>query len=431
MSSRSAGLILNHFFPRLPTEYVESRAFAIRPSCPAERAACRNGSISSFRLTIRRGVRNSDGTRPSRRRQRSWYGSSISVRPSTWSRSKRYSFSGTSSWAASIPWTRRNRRMRSWNGRGLPSVSTATTSPSRRNSAAGRDFAIATISGKLSVTSLSRRENMRTALPRRWIWMRAPSSLYSIAVWPPCSRRTSSRSSAISASIGFMGARSRRPRDRRPGAPSKRAISATRPRSPRNMCAVRTESASTPAASAMPSSMTPSFTPILISPKTFRSRTSRSPSDARPRRDSSRRRRALVESAPRASAIWPNRWVTSRIVSGRGTKVACFVPAKEVEDHEGPDHQGPADDLHDAERLIREEVEGGQDAPEGGRRQDRSRPHRPDRPEGIEEQDGEHADRARGEEEQVGQDVGRDRQGRAAERDEHREGDRAEDQLDL
>src|SRR5207248_113205 len=213
MSSRSAGLIVNHFFPRLPTEYVESRAFAIRPSCPAERAACRNGSISSFRLTIRRGVRNSDGTRPSRRRQRSWYGSSISVRPSTWSRSKRYSFSGISSWAASIPWTRRNRRMGSWNGRGLPSVSTATTSPSRRNSAAGRDFAIATISGKLSVTSLSRREKMRTALPRRWIWMRAPSSLYSIAVWPPCSRRTSSRSSAISASSGFLGGRSRRPGD--------------------------------------------------------------------------------------------------------------------------------------------------------------------------------------------------------------------------
>src|SRR5439155_585489 len=91
--------------------------------------------------------------------------------------------------------------MRSWNGRGLPSASTATTSPSSRNSEAGRVFAIATISGKLSVTSLSRREKMRTTSPLRWIWMRAPSSLYSMAVWPPCSWRTSSRSSAISASL--------------------------------------------------------------------------------------------------------------------------------------------------------------------------------------------------------------------------------------
>src|SRR5438552_1399530 len=66
LDQRSAGLILNHFFPRLPTEYVESSAFAMRPSWPATRAAWRNGSISCLCVTILRAVRYSDGTRRSR-----------------------------------------------------------------------------------------------------------------------------------------------------------------------------------------------------------------------------------------------------------------------------------------------------------------------------------------------------------------------------
>ena len=143
---------------------------------------------------------------------------------------------------------------------------------------------------------------------------------------PPCTASTSSRSSAISASIGFIGARRRKPRTRRPSAPSKSAIAAIIPRSPRNMWAVRTVSRSTPDASAIPSSITPSFTPIRISPNTFFKSTSRSPSDARPRRDSRSRRRTLVESAPWASAICANVCETSRMLRVRGTRVACFVP---------------------------------------------------------------------------------------------------------
>src|SRR2546422_2023243 len=144
----------------------------------------------------------------------------------------------------------------------------------------------------------------------------------------PCTASTSSRSSAIPASIGFIGARMRKPRERNPSAPSESAISAIIPRSPRNMWAVRTVSRSTPDASAIPSSMTPSFTPIRISPNTFFKSTSRSPSDARPRRDSKNRRRTLVESGPWASAIRANVCETSKMLKDCGTRLACFVLPK-------------------------------------------------------------------------------------------------------
>src|SRR5207245_2611961 len=280
---------------------------------------------------------------------------------------------------------------------------------------------IATISGRLEVTSLSRRLKTRTASPFRWIWIRAPSSLYSIAVSPPCSARTSSRSSAISASIGFIGARRRRPRDRSASAPSNKAISATNPRSPRNIWAVRTASGSTPAASAIPSSITPSFTPIRISPKTFFRRTSRSSCEARPRSDSSSRRRALVESAPWASAICAKALETSRIVSDRGTNVTCFVPSSAFLSVAHPTFSARASDSAKirpmtrctagaTSSLRREHVQGEEDSPQRRGRQDGARTHRTDRSERVKEEDGEDADRTEGEEDQDREDAQRDRE---------------------
>src|SRR2546425_5916120 len=480
---------------------------------------------------MRRAVSNSAGTSRSRISHRSRYGASISVRPSRWSTSKRYSFSGISSAADSMPCTRRKRRMRSWNGSGLPSRSTATTSPSSRNSDAGNPFAIVTISGRLDVTSLSRRLKIFTTSPFRWIWIREPSSLYSIAVMPPCTASTSSRSSAISASIGFIGARRRKPRERNPSAPSKSAISPIIPRSPRNMWAVRTVSRSTPDASAIPSSITPSFTPIRISPNTFFKTTSRSPSDARPRRDSKRRRRPLVESGPWASAISANVRETSKMLKDRGTRLACFVPpralwsvahptfrarasdsakmrptirwtagatsslrrdrkmprgarasgavsswpraaasaprvgqrtyrprssasrrirtirqsgfqgfaaslrlrrpAENVERDEGADHEGAAEHLDRAQGLRREHVKGNEDPPQGGGREDGSRPHRSDGPKCIEEKDGEDSHRAEREEDQRWKDIERDRERGASDGDDPGEHRGADQELDL
>ena len=64
-----------------------------------------------------------------------------------------------------------------------------TTSPSRMNGAPTSSCrAVSTTSGRLRVTSESRRVQIDTRSPSRWSWMRAPSYLYSSAEVPAVSR---------------------------------------------------------------------------------------------------------------------------------------------------------------------------------------------------------------------------------------------------
>ncbi len=149
--------------------------------------------------------------------------------------------SGSSAAAASTPRTRRKRRISSWNGSGRPVASRATTSPSRMNGAPPRSRrAMATMSGRLRVTSDMRRLQIATRSPSRWSWMRAPSYLYSSAEAPPWAASASSTSPAISASIGSSGTNTRGAAAASASAPCPSASAATVVRSPVTSAARRT-----------------------------------------------------------------------------------------------------------------------------------------------------------------------------------------------
>jgi len=147
----------------------------------------------------------------------------------------------------------------------------AITSPSKMISPPPtRWLTSSTTSGTLSVTSESLRLKTRVSLSLRWIWIRAPSYLYSNAVSPPCTSMASAASSVMLASIGFSGTNRLALILVSPSSPCDRATSATLPRSPVIIRARRTTPRGASPASAMASSITPSLAPILISPKMIR-----------------------------------------------------------------------------------------------------------------------------------------------------------------
>ena len=174
----------------------------------------------------------------------------------------------------------------------------------------------AATSGRLAVTSESRRVQMATRSPSRWSWMRAPSYLNSSALRPPWARRTSPKSPAISASIGKSGTKTRGSVRASAWDPPSRASVATRDKSPRNRAARRTVARSAPTASAMASSTRPSETPLRISPTTMRPRISRSCGLARAASAASRSSRARRAPAPEVAATSANALATSPSVSG-------------------------------------------------------------------------------------------------------------------
>ena len=124
---------------------------------------------------------------------------------------------------------------------------------------------------------------MRTSSPRRWIWIRIPSSFHStderakLAIPSPTPP-------AVEASIGRIGLKSSKPTARSPSSPSVSAVSAVRVRSPESMNARRASSAGTPAAFATASTISPASAPCRSSPVKSRLTKSASSSVARARR---------------------------------------------------------------------------------------------------------------------------------------------------
>src|SRR5213593_163429 len=248
----------------------------------------------------------------------------MSERPPAMRQSKKCSASGISRASASTPWTRRKRRISSWNGSGRPAASSATTSPSRMKGSPERSRrAISTTSGRLRVTSDSRRVHTSTRSPARCSWMRAPSYLYSSAVRPPCAASTAAKSSAISASIGSSGTNGRGLAPATAAAPPAAASVATAPTSPRNSAARRAVGRSMPHAAAIASSRRPSETPVRISPPTIRLRNSRSSAEARAASRARRSSRARRTPAPAAAATSAKAPETSRRVRGASSPPAA------------------------------------------------------------------------------------------------------------
>ncbi len=106
---------------------------------------------------------------------------------------------------------------------------------------------------------------MRTSSPRRWIWIRIPSSFHSTEERSKL-ETASATLSAVEASIGKIGRKSSKPTSRRPSAPSRIARSAVRVRSPESISARRASAAGTPAALATASTITPASAPCRSSP---------------------------------------------------------------------------------------------------------------------------------------------------------------------
>src|SRR5213593_1935121 len=263
----------------------------------------------------------------------------MSERPPAMRQSKKCSASGISRASASTPWTRRKRRISSWNGSGRPAASSATTSPSRMKGSPERSRrAISTTSGRLRVTSDSRRVHTSTRSPARCSWMRAPSYLYSSAVRPPCAASTEGKSSAISASIGSSGTKGRGLAPATAAAPPVAASTATAVRSPSKSAARRVVATSTPHAAAIASSSSPSETPVRISPPTIRARKSRSSSDAREARRARRSSRARRTPEPAAAATSANASATWRSV--RGTRSASASPGRSAGNPRTPSTRG-------------------------------------------------------------------------------------------
>ena len=96
----------------------------------------------------------------------------------------------------------------SWNGRGRPASSRASTSPSSTNRSAGRARATDTTSGSRSVITSSDRVATITSSSHRWTWIRIPSSLVSTDTEcrpPPALSIAAATEVALDASIGWTG----------------------------------------------------------------------------------------------------------------------------------------------------------------------------------------------------------------------------------
>ena len=113
---------------------------------------------------------------------------------------------------------------------------------------AGSERTRSTMPGRRSVTSLRLRVQTPTSSPRRWTWMRAPSSFHSTdagpggssPLAPVASASASVTSAAVCASIGCTGRSTVSPTAVSPASPSSRAMTATRGRSPASIAARRT-----------------------------------------------------------------------------------------------------------------------------------------------------------------------------------------------
>ena len=202
-------------------------------------------------------------------------GSSSRSRPSTCSTSKNHGCSSVSR-AASAP----NRDIVSWNGRGAPSSSSESVSPSRITSCTGMRRTTSTTSGSRCVTSARLRVKTRTSSPARCTWMRAPSSLYSTDASPVVASAADALD-AVAASIGSTGRPTTSPTASSSAAVPVSASLAVSPRSPESIAARRTTSPGRSAARAIASVSTPSSAPVRISPSRTRAMKSCSRSVAR------------------------------------------------------------------------------------------------------------------------------------------------------
>src|SRR2546426_2896776 len=134
---------------------------------------------------------------------------------------------------------------------------------------------------------------------------------------------------------------------------------------------------------------------------------------------------------PRSSASRRIRTIRSGGFQGFAAGLYLRRPAQDVERDEGSDHEGAAEHLDRAQRLRREYVEGDEDPPQGGGREDGTRAHRSDCPKRVEEKNREDSHRTQGEEDQRRQDVQRNRERGAGEGDDPGEDRGADQELDL
>ena len=106
---------------------------------------------------------------------------------------------------------------------------------------------------------------MRISSPRRWIWIRIPSSFHSTDDRSKLST-ASATLSAVEASIGRTGRKISSPSARSPSSPWVSATSAVSVRSPDSISARRASSRETPAAFAIASTINPASAPCRSSP---------------------------------------------------------------------------------------------------------------------------------------------------------------------
>ena len=205
-------------------------------------------------------------------------------RPSTCSTSKNHGCSSCSR-VSSAP----NRDIVSWNGRGDPSSSSESVSPSRITSCTGIRARPRRPREARCVMSARLRVKTRTSSPARCTWMRAPSSLYSTDASPVPSIAAADARPPSTASIGSTG----RPPPARPASSSAGPVSASRavsPRSPESMAA-REHVAGAVGGARDGVGSTPSSAPVRISPRITRARKSCSRVGRRARTAAQARRR--------------------------------------------------------------------------------------------------------------------------------------------
>jgi hypothetical protein len=160
---------------------------------------------------------------------------------------------------------------------------------------------------------------MRTSSPRRWIWIRIPSSFHSTDDLAKLVT-ASGTLAAVDASIGRIGRKSSSRTAFRPSSPSVIATSAVRVRSPESISARRASCPETPAAFATASIISPASAPCLNSPVKRRLTKPASASVARPRSSPRIRLRSAAEPLP----VVP---CTSAIARSRSSIVSDGVAA--------------------------------------------------------------------------------------------------------
>ena len=141
------GLTLTQLLPRRPAAYRESTPLTTMPSWPAASASRETRSAVAGSAVTSPGIRYAPTTF-SRIGSRSLSGRSMRSSPSTWRMSKNHGLS-TVLRCASAP----NRDIVSWKGRGPPSSSSESVSPSRMSCVAGKVLTTSTTSGTRWVIS--------------------------------------------------------------------------------------------------------------------------------------------------------------------------------------------------------------------------------------------------------------------------------------